>query len=1328
MKLSDIKRNRYVLKMVVFTLVGLLAMPVGGLPTAEAACLDIADVPLETIEEEGPGMIMFVVDDSGSMDWTIMVDPSNESDGLFDSFEYVFTNPGDDVYSTREHIEDYATHRMMWKSQWHGYNGMYYDPSVEYTPWPWPTNTPPFESPANVDAPRSDPMTAGNTLDMTAVWQAMDDVGIIVDDSDLLGFTASLVGGGMWTTWGAGWNGGSRENLGQTVAVPATVSAQWEASLASGQPLDPTIAYDVQVRWPAWAGYDRLPVYEVYDDTLLLATSAAQDQSTNANTWITIATNQTFSTGTGIVRIVDEVVDADWQINADAVRFLPVTQQISDVMRRHYYVRLNDETYLVNLLNDGSTIEYSRVALADPADNREVVTSDKLTLLTAADDATEIQALDDLRDNRTWQQEAQNFANWYSFYRRRELTAKNAIGNVINTIEGVLVGIISINDRIDEQIVKPVRVNLGGVTRDQSDELLTAMYNLSSNGGTPLRLGLVDAGEYFKGNHLKPAAADFLKDASGDNLQDTDSYPYFIESEGGTCQQAFTILFTDGYYNGTAPSVGNEDGNNDTAYDGTIADNGDLGDGASNTLADVAMRYYEDDLKADTILENNLIGSPEDPATHQHMVTYTVAFGVTGDLDISLYKDCPVGACPNAWPSNATNSGKIDDMFHAAANGRGAFIAASNSEELNEALEALQSNIESRLGASAALATNSIQLSVGSVIYQGTYNTSSWFGEVSALALDVLTGIVSSTPIWRASDVLPDWDQRTILSYSNGAGIVFDDANLTTAQKDALLNDAPAGVTASSDIVNYIKGDVSNSESANGLLRNRTHPLGDIVHSAPTYYKGTVYIGANDGMLHAFDSSSGVERFAYIPGMVYDNLGELSNPNYSHKFFVDNTAAAARVGSQDVLVCGLGKGGKGYFALDVTDPSSMEAGDVLWEFTDTEMGYSFSKAFIVNTQAAGQVVVFGNGYDTSNGTDNTDGSGRAMMFVVDALTGAVIKRFDTGVGTVTDCNGMSTPAPVDVQLDGYVDYLFAGDLHGNMWKIDLRGSSTADWDFAYKSGATPMPLITVGNADGDRQPITAPPEVMLDCSQVDDVDVRGLMVIFGTGKYLHYSDFTDTTMQSFYGIWDWGPIWEDTDSLSVAQGKSLGAFAANRSLTNLGGSITLLQQEFIWQDADWGVLTDHQPDWYNPFAVTASGIHMGWYIDLIGLDNVRDGERSLLQPTLTAGAAILISTIPSGSPCEAGGSSGTYIISACTGGRYPYPAYDVNGDGEIDTNDKVIVSGVPIYPQWHPDPKIIYDLLIISGEAYRQDAQGNIEQMDTVENLPGMFFWRVIGQ
>ena len=161
------------------------------------------------------------------------------------------------------------------------------------------------------------------------------------------------------------------------------------------------------------------------------------------------------------------------------------------------------------------------------------------------------------------------------------------------------------------------------------------------------------------------------------------------------------------------------------------------------------MYYFESDLN--TNLANNVPITSVDPADHQHMVTFTIAFGVTGSLDTTLYANCPLGACPDPWPDAGSDSGRIDDMFHAAVNGRGQFIAANNNEELIAALEALGKDIDSRLGSAAALATNSIQRQVGSVIYQGTYNTANWYGDVSALPLDLTTGNVGA-PLWQASD------------------------------------------------------------------------------------------------------------------------------------------------------------------------------------------------------------------------------------------------------------------------------------------------------------------------------------------------------------------------------------------------------------------------------------------------------------------------------------------------------------------------------------------------------------------------------------------------
>ena len=1243
-----------------------LTMLAGNQRAADAAaCIDLADVPLESVEKPAPGMIMFVLDDSGSMDWSMMCPPP-ESDGVFNGSYYIFKDPGDDVYA-RDNLEDIADERMMWMSQWSGYNGMYYDPETEYTPWPTLTN-------ADPDNPRSYPTIAANTLDMTAMWHEWTDFGLIVDNSDATGFVAS-----------AGWTqnaGGQNNNYLYTNGAEATVTATWTANN-----LDPSTPYNVYARWLN-GGTSRLTDvhYRTLDDTVQVADTGV-DQQLNHNVWMPIATNVTFSTGIGVVSISES--GGASQVCADAVKFEPVITP-SDVARRHYYVQNPSGTYLVNMLN--GTIEYYRVNLVSATDNRETVTADKLVRLNAAGAAAA-----GIVTGRTYNEEIQNFANWYSFYRRREMTAKNAIANVINNMDGVYIGLIYINDYRSpgDQPALPVRVNLDGTFVDESTTLLNNLYNYEYGSyGTPLRNGLKKAGRFYQGNYMKPGTFSDQTSSS--------TYPYFKADKGGSCQQAFTIIFSDGYYNGASPAVGNTDGDNNTAYDGSP-----FGDGTGDTLADVAMTYYETDLNAS--LDNDVSISTVDPANHQHMVTYTLAFGVTGSLDTELYKECPAGVCPASWPATNTDSGKIDDMFHAAINGRGAYLSAGSTAELNAALTALSRDIESRLGASSALATNSIQLSVGSVIYQGTYNTANWYGEVTALPLNVSTGHVGS-PLWQASSQMPKWDKRTILSYSDGVGIVFEDGNLSTAQKSALEAGAPTG-TPAADVVDFIRGDTSKSVSNGGTLRNRSHPIGDIAHSAPTYYNNTVYIGANDGMLHAFNSANGKELFAYVPNLVYDHLGELSDPAYSHRFFVDNTATVAKVGSQHVLVGGLGKGGKGYFALDVTKPDKMTPDKVLWEFSDiNDMGYSYSKAIIVKTKAAGHVAIFGNGYDSV--------SGKAVMYVRDALTGAEVHTFDTLVG---DCNGLSTPGAVDIELDGYTDFVYAGDLKGNVWKFDLRDANAANWTSFYQSGATPMPLIQVKNVNGEVQPITGPLSAMLDCAEL--YEGRGLMIVFGTGKYLGSADFTDTTVQSFYGVWDWGAIWEKTDGYGVAQTKYLGTFnGADGSLSNMGGGITLQEQYFEHKDTEWGVLTDFQPDWYNPFS-GGGGSHMGWRIDL-----AEAGERSVLKPTIIAGAAIMISTLPASTPCSAGGSSGVYTVSACSGGHYRKPVYDVNGDGKIDETDKIIVHGVPEPPQWHPDPDILFDLLKIGDEGFVQTADGDLKKLDTPDDKRGMFYWRILGQ
>ena len=271
--------------------------------------------------------------------------------------------------------------------------------------------------------------------------------------------------------------------------------------------------------------------------------------------------------------------------------------------------------------------------------------------------------------------------------------------------------------------------------------------------------------------------------------------------------------------------------------------------------------------------------------------------------------------------------------------------------------------------------------------------------------------------------------------------------------------------------------------------------LGDVVHSSPVYKNGALYTGGNDGMLHAFDAATGEELFGYVPYLVFDNLKNLADPDYSHKYYVDLTPSVADVslstGVSVMLVGGLGKGGKGYYALDISAVNP-ETGSVptnhnkvkkmvMWEFPNgdtkaediVDMGYSYSKATVAKSHdvsKAEYMVIFGNGYNSDSET--------AALFIIDPRDGALIRKIDTGV---TGCNGLSTPMAVDVDFDGKVDYVYAGDLRGNMWKFDLTSTNSANWDVAFAESSVPMPLFTA--TGGDTQPITTRPDVMKHCTR-----------------------------------------------------------------------------------------------------------------------------------------------------------------------------------------------------------------------------------------------------
>ncbi len=368
----------------------------------------------------------------------------------------------------------------------------------------------------------------------------------------------------------------------------------------------------------------------------------------------------------------------------------------------------------------------------------------------------------------TVEAELNNFANWLQYYRKREFAAKSAIGAVINTTNSARMGLRFINS--DTTVA--LKTMTDGTNKNH---LITTYYAGKSSGYTPLRQALEKTGEMFR----------------------TDSNAILSKEKGGECQQNFNVLITDGYWNRFDPDdkIGDADSDYNTDFDGNAAHSIDHGNYAdtveqSLTLADVAMYYYENDLRAD--LANTIPTTPgKDVASHQHLVNYAVAFGLTGTL--------PLDANPTdkgfEWPKVVSDEKTtLDDLRHAAYNSRGLFLSASNAQILSDALLTAVINITDRLSYASAASVTSAKLSTESLVFLALYNTDGWQGDIAAHTVkEVSTGELNPIPIWNAATKLNDRDittsPRTILTYDNTTkkdGVAFEWDNLTTAMQDDL--------------------------------------------------------------------------------------------------------------------------------------------------------------------------------------------------------------------------------------------------------------------------------------------------------------------------------------------------------------------------------------------------------------------------------------------------------------------------------------------------------------------------------------------------------------
>lgn len=578
------------------------------------------------------------------------------------------------------------------------------------------------------------------------------------------------------------------------------------------------------------------------------------------------------------------------------------------------------------------------------------------------------------------------------------------------------------------------------------------------------------------------------------------------------------------------------------------------------------------------------------------------------------------------------------------------FYVASEADKMVASLRTAFENIVAGMrGSSSAFARNTSRLESGAKTFQSQFFSGEWGGELLAFDVDPATGALIEA--WQATSNFPLWGPTN--STMDGGGqparqVYFNSGGSLAAFQHGALGSTPLGSASQSEI-NYLRGDRS-QEAPGGTLRARRSVLGDIVNSQPVYvgspnvrlhlgrtYAGAsaypnfvasqasrtpvVYVGANDGMLHAFNANTGREIFAFMPTAAMQGLagdGGYTSQNYVHRYFVDGDIAVADVfygGSwKTVLVGSMGRGGRSLFALNVTNPSNPQ---LLWERSASQipaMGNNIGPPVIAQV-ADGDWRVF-----VGNGPNGAGGNAQLVMIEIDGGSHSVI---NAGGGGNNGLSGINVWASTS---SGFADTVYAGDLKGNLWKFtDLTG--TGENDLLFAAGTT--------------QPISAAPLVARNPSTGET------WVFVGTGQYLNADDLANTDLQSWYGLIDKG---SEIQKSNLKEVKILAeGIVAGRAVRTIEAN-------------------------------TAPG-SSGWYMDLKSSGEGGDPGERMVVPNFFQGLTLIGTTrIPDvDDVCSPSGKGFTMAIDPFTGGRLSSSFFDVDGDGSFnsgDTLDGVPVSGI----------------------------------------------------
>lgn len=661
----------------------------------------------------------------------------------------------------------------------------------------------------------------------------------------------------------------------------------------------------------------------------------------------------------------------------------------------------------------------------------------------------------------------------------------------------------------------------------------------------------------------------------------------------------------------------------------------------------------------------------------------------------------------------------------AVAGGSNNYYSALSAAQLNAAMQTILAKILAETAATSASSVNSTGINTTSIAYQGVFDTSDlfqdWTGNLEALPINTTTGQINtatSADIWGIGGAqlvldLQNWDTgRQIVTWDPvaGAGTPFR-WNPSTTVTQGIASSTALGTalenfpydTNGQDVLQFLRGNNAMEVRNGGQFRNRTHKLGDIVDSSPqyvgapsgpwtspsyySYYNANqgrtpmIYIGANDGMLHAFSAATGSEVFAYVPHAVWSDLTKLVNPYYNeqHWFFVDGSPTAGDVQFSDnswhtLLFGGESGGGNSIYALDITQPNNFTseaavAALALWEFTDSNMGLSYSQPVPALT-SVGYAVVFGNGYNSP--------TGQPYLYVLNPQTGTLISKINlcaavaAGLCNSALANGLSSVTVVNTNglSSQPSNIVYAGDLQGNLWRVDISNVNPANW--------TVSVLFQARDSLGNPQPITVPPAVSLNPLSPA---LSGTMVYFGTGQFLALSDLGNTKLQSVYGVFDSGAA----PAVPLLRANLMAQTLTAVTGTTTGGQSVQLRQLSA-----------------NPVLLPSV---KGWLVDL----NLDAGERVVTQPTLFNGTLQVVSFQPNANICTAGGQSWYMVFNYATGGSTTLPQFDWNGTNNVSSADLYnggTVAGLALGTAYSAAPKLITG--VNGAMAYVTSGQGEI--------------------